>query len=90
MAAAEQPARAVGQHQVGVLHLHRRVGFTARLAHKDVRLCLAEAEAIGIPMIVGAAVKEMLMVTTAALGPTADYTDLSRVVENWAGIQVRG
>ena len=66
------------------------IGFTARLAHKDVRLCLAEAEAIGIPMIVGAAVKEMLMVTTAALGPTADYTDLSRVVENWAGIQVRG
>ena len=66
------------------------IGFTARLAHKDVRLCLAEAEAIGIPMIVGSAVKEMLMVTTAALGKDADYTDLSRVVENWAGIEIRG
>ena len=66
------------------------IGFTARLAHKDVRLCLAEAESIGIPMIVGSAVKEMLMVTTAALGKDADYTDLSRVVENWAGIKIRG
>ncbi len=66
------------------------IGFTARLAHKDVRLCLAEAESIGIPMIVGSAVKEMLMVTTAALGQDADYTDLSRVVENWAGIEIRG
>lgn len=33
------------------------------LAHKDVRLCLDEAEALGVPMIVGSAVRQLLAVT---------------------------
>ncbi|WPB55507.1 NAD(P)-dependent oxidoreductase [Xylophilus sp. GOD-11R] len=66
------------------------VGFAARLAHKDVRLCLAEAEAIGVPMVVGAAVREMLVATTAICGPEADYSDVARVVEGWAGTKIRG
>lgn len=66
------------------------VGFAARLAHKDVRLCLAEAEAIGVPMMVGAAVREMLVATTAIRGPDADYSDIARVVEDWAGTRIRG
>jgi 3-hydroxyisobutyrate dehydrogenase-like beta-hydroxyacid dehydrogenase len=66
------------------------VGFAARLAHKDVRLCLAEAEALGVPMMVGAAVREMLVLTTALHGEKADYSDVARVVEDWAGVKVRG
>ncbi|QHI98317.1 NAD-binding protein [Xylophilus rhododendri] len=66
------------------------VGFAAKLAHKDVRLCLAEAEAIGVPMMVGAAVREMLVATTAICGPEADYSDVARVVEDWAGTKIRG
>ena len=65
------------------------VGFTARLAHKDVRLCLEEAETTGVPMIVGSAVREMLVITTAVHGKGADYTDVAKVVEDWAGVKVR-
>ncbi|OWT73692.1 MULTISPECIES: NAD(P)-dependent oxidoreductase [unclassified Achromobacter] len=65
------------------------VGFAARLAHKDVRLCLEEAEARGVPMVVGSSVREMLVMTTAICGPNADYSDVARVVEDWAGVKVR-
>jgi 3-hydroxyisobutyrate dehydrogenase-like beta-hydroxyacid dehydrogenase len=65
------------------------VGFAARLAYKDVRLCVDEAESIGVPMIVGAAVREMLVVTTAVHGKNADYSEVARVVEDWAGVKVR-
>lgn len=49
------------------------VGFAARLAHKDVRLCLEEAERHGVPMVVGSSVREMLLMTTAIRGQDADY-----------------
>jgi 3-hydroxyisobutyrate dehydrogenase len=65
------------------------VGFAARLAHKDVRLCLEEAELRGVPMVVGSSVREMLVMTTAVCGPDADYSDVARVVEDWAGVKVR-
>lgn len=65
------------------------IGFAARLAHKDVRLCLQEAESIGVPMMVGSAVREMLVATTAILGKEADYSEVARVVEDWAGVKVR-
>lgn len=65
------------------------VGFAARLAHKDVRLCLEEAERHGVPMVVGSSVREMLVMTTAIRGQDADYADVARVVEDWAGVKVR-
>ncbi|MEO8669551.1 MAG: NAD(P)-dependent oxidoreductase, partial [Bauldia sp.] len=43
-------------------------GFTTALSYKDVRLCIEEAEAMGIPMVVGAAVRQMLAVTKARFG----------------------
>lgn len=65
------------------------VGFAARLAHKDVRLCLEEAERHRVPMMVGSSVREMLVMTTAIYGQDADYADVARVVEDWAGVKVR-
>ncbi|WP_459614858.1 NAD(P)-dependent oxidoreductase [Bordetella sp. 2513F-2] len=65
------------------------VGFAARLAHKDVRLCLEEAEHHGVPMMVGSAVRELLVITNAVCGADADYSDVARVLEDWAGVQVR-
>ena len=44
-------------------------GFATGLSYKDVRLCIDEAEAMGVPMIVGAAVRQMLAVTNAMFGP---------------------
>ena len=66
------------------------VGFAAALAHKDVRLCVDEAEHLGVPMIVGSAVREMLAITTATCGKQADFSDVVKVCEAWAGIEVRG
>ncbi|MCQ9617021.1 NAD(P)-dependent oxidoreductase [Paenalcaligenes niemegkensis] len=64
-------------------------GFATGLSYKDVRLCVDESEALGVPMIVGAAVREMLAVTNAIYGPDSDFTSIVRVVETWAGVEVR-
>ena len=65
-------------------------GFATGLSYKDVRLCIDEAEALGVPMVVGAAVRQMLAVTNAKFGPTSDFTSITRVVEEWAGVEVKG
>lgn len=65
-------------------------GFTTGLSYKDVRLCVDEAENLGVPMVVGAAVREMLAVTNAKFGPGSDFTLIAKVVEEWAGIEIRG
>jgi 3-hydroxyisobutyrate dehydrogenase-like beta-hydroxyacid dehydrogenase len=65
-------------------------GFANALSFKDVRLCLDEAEVLGVPMVVGAAVRQMLSITNQVYGPTADCTDLVKVVEGWAGCEIRG
>ena len=63
-------------------------GFANALSFKDVRLCLEEAEALGVPMVVGAAVRQMLSITQQLHGPEADVTDMVKVLENWAGCQI--
>ncbi len=65
-------------------------GFATGLSYKDVRLCVDEAEAMGVPMVVGAAVRQMLAVTNAKYGPTSDFTSITRVIEEWAGVEVKG
>ena len=65
-------------------------GFATGLSYKDVRLCIDEAEALGVPMVVGGAVRQMLAVTNALYGPDSDFTSVVRVVERWAGVEVRG
>lgn len=63
-------------------------GFANALSFKDVRLCLDEAEALGVPMVVGAAVRQMLLITHNVCGPDADVTDMVRVIEQWSGCQI--
>jgi 3-hydroxyisobutyrate dehydrogenase-like beta-hydroxyacid dehydrogenase len=65
-------------------------GFATGLSYKDVRLCLEEADAQGVPMIAGAAVFQMLGVTKARFGADSDFTSIARVYEEWAGVEMRG
>lgn len=65
-------------------------GFATGLSYKDVRLCIDEAESLGVPMVVGAAVREMLAVTNAVYGADSDFTSMCRVIESWAKVEVRG
>jgi 3-hydroxyisobutyrate dehydrogenase-like beta-hydroxyacid dehydrogenase len=64
-------------------------GFGTGLAYKDVRLCIDEASQLGVPMVVGSAVREMLSITQSLYGPQSDYTSMCQVLESWTGIEVR-
>lgn len=59
-----------------------------RLLLKDVRLCTEEAETLGVPMWMGAAVRQFL---TFAVGQgTGDEPSITLVkyYENWAGVKI--
>jgi 3-hydroxyisobutyrate dehydrogenase-like beta-hydroxyacid dehydrogenase len=70
--------------------LNRRFdfGFANALSFKDVRLCLEEAEALGVPMVVGTAVRQMLSITQQVCGPDADCTEMVKVLEGWTGCRI--
>jgi 3-hydroxyisobutyrate dehydrogenase-like beta-hydroxyacid dehydrogenase len=65
-------------------------GFATGLSYKDVRLCLEESEALGVPMVAGAAVRQMLAITNAKFGADSDFTSIAKVVEEWAGVEIKG
>ena len=65
-------------------------GFATGLSYKDVRLCIDEAEAMGVPMISGAVVRQILAATNAKYGPSSDFTSIVKITEEWAGVEVRG
>jgi 3-hydroxyisobutyrate dehydrogenase-like beta-hydroxyacid dehydrogenase len=65
-------------------------GFAIGLLNKDIRLCLQEADALGVPMVVGSAVRQLLAIATASEGADADMTELVKPVEEWAGVRVGG
>ena len=65
-------------------------GFATALSYKDVRLCVDEAESMGVPMVIGAAVRQMLAVTQAKFGPDSDFTSIAKVIEEWAGVEIKG
>ncbi|HMI13659.1 MAG TPA: NAD(P)-dependent oxidoreductase, partial [Bradyrhizobium sp.] len=65
-------------------------GFTTGLSYKDVRLCVDEAEAMGVPMVCGSVVRQMLAITNAKYGPSSDFTSIAKVLEEWAGVEMRG
>lgn len=65
-------------------------GFATGLAYKDVRLCVDEAEALGVPMVAGAVIREMMAITNAKFGGDSDFTAVAKLLEEWAGIEIRG
>ena len=65
-------------------------GFATGLSYKDVRLCVDESEALGVPMVAGAVVRQMLAITQARFGADSDFTMIAKVVEEWAGVEIKG
>jgi 3-hydroxyisobutyrate dehydrogenase-like beta-hydroxyacid dehydrogenase len=63
-------------------------GFAIGLSAKDARLCLEESEALGVPMVVGSAVRQMINITKGRLGADADLTEIIKPIEEWAGVTV--
>ena len=65
-------------------------GFATGLAYKDVRLCVDESEALGVPMVAGAVIREMMAITNAKYGGDSDFTSVAKLLEEWAGVKIRG
>ncbi len=63
-------------------------GFTTGLLYKDIKLCLDEAEALGVPMMVGNAVRQLMAIGKAAQGADADITEFVKPLEKLAGVEV--
>jgi 3-hydroxyisobutyrate dehydrogenase-like beta-hydroxyacid dehydrogenase len=61
-------------------------GFASALCLKDVRLCLAAARALGVPLGVGTAVCELLERTVRTYGADSDFTAMTKIVEFDAGL----
>jgi 3-hydroxyisobutyrate dehydrogenase len=64
-------------------------GFATDLLYKDVRLCLEEGERLGVPMMVGNAVRQLVGIAKALKGPGSDITEIVQPVEQWAGVEVK-
>jgi 3-hydroxyisobutyrate dehydrogenase-like beta-hydroxyacid dehydrogenase len=65
-------------------------GFAIGLLLKDVKLCTDEAAGLGVPMICGNAIRELLAITALRQGTDADFTTIVKSVEEWAGVEVKG
>jgi 3-hydroxyisobutyrate dehydrogenase-like beta-hydroxyacid dehydrogenase len=63
-------------------------GFAMDLFNKDLRLCLEEAKTLGVPMVVGAAVRQLFIDAMASEGATADMTEVVKPLEKIAGVTV--
>ena len=63
-------------------------GFRMELMAKDMRLALEEAEALGLIMPTCGAAKLLYGLALAQGAPGADVTELVRVTEGWAGVEV--
>jgi 3-hydroxyisobutyrate dehydrogenase-like beta-hydroxyacid dehydrogenase len=70
--------------------LNRRFdyGFATGLMFKDVRLCLEEAEGMGLDLKTAQAVRSVWQKVMDELGPHSDFTRIIEVIEKPAGVTV--
>jgi 3-hydroxyisobutyrate dehydrogenase-like beta-hydroxyacid dehydrogenase len=65
------------------------VGFTTALMYKDVKLCLEEAEAAGVPMWVANSVRQLWQRACQEIGPEKDFSTIVQMLERWSGVEVK-
>jgi 3-hydroxyisobutyrate dehydrogenase-like beta-hydroxyacid dehydrogenase len=65
-------------------------GFATGLMYKDVRLCLEEAQALGVPMAVSTGVREVWARANEELGAGSDMTAIVQLLERATGVEVKG
>jgi 3-hydroxyisobutyrate dehydrogenase-like beta-hydroxyacid dehydrogenase len=64
-------------------------GFATGLSMKDLKLGLDEAFRIGTPMPMGSVARTILEITQAKFGPQADFTNMAKIFEEWAGVEIK-
>jgi 3-hydroxyisobutyrate dehydrogenase-like beta-hydroxyacid dehydrogenase len=65
------------------------LGFTNGLMVKDVKLCLSESQALGVPMQVAEAVMRLLQQACDEIGAGSDVTTIVQPLERRTGVVVR-
>jgi 3-hydroxyisobutyrate dehydrogenase-like beta-hydroxyacid dehydrogenase len=63
-------------------------GFALDLFNKDLRLCMEEAQTLGVPMAVGTAVRQLFINAMSSEGPSGDMTEVVKPLEKVAGVTV--
>lgn len=58
--------------------------FTTDLLHKDIKLCMEEAEKLGVPMTVSPAARQFLAFAISQGDGPKDYANIIRHMEGWA------
>lgn len=61
-------------------------GFATGLSLKDTRLCIEEAQALGVPLPMGEVLVRLLDRTAARYGEDSDFTAMAKIVEEDAGL----
>jgi 3-hydroxyisobutyrate dehydrogenase-like beta-hydroxyacid dehydrogenase len=64
-------------------------GFRTGLVYKDLTLCIQQAEALGVPMWVGGAVRQLWGYAMSQGAGPKDFTTIIQYIEAWAGVEVR-
>jgi 3-hydroxyisobutyrate dehydrogenase len=67
-----------------------RFGASTTVMDKDAQLGIAEAGALGVPMWVVEQAARMWRLATLKGGGADDLTEIARLVEGWAGTEIRG
>ena len=65
-------------------------GFPVAGACKDIGLAIEECQALGLPMIVGSAARQLWQFAYNQGGGKRDMTELVKYLEPWAGVTVQG
>jgi 2-hydroxy-3-oxopropionate reductase len=64
------------------------LGFINNLMYKDLKLCLEEAEVLGVPMWLGNTTRQLWAYALSQGGGPEDYTTIIKYIETWAGVEV--
>ncbi len=65
-------------------------GAKLRISHKDISLCLEEAERLGVPMWLAPVIKQVIGFAVSQDGDQNDVTTLIKHYEKWCGIEIAG
>lgn len=65
-------------------------GASLAIIHKDISLCLEEAGRYGVPMWLGAMVRQVIDFAITQDGERADMTTIARHYERWSGVEITG
>jgi len=73
----------------GIIPRKFDLGFTSGLMYKDVKLGVEEGEALGVPMVVGTAVKDAWRSVVDQIGGDKDSTTFIQLLESATGVIVK-